>query len=140
MRCIGFSAIAYIVAPGSRPTCCFLGISTECPEGTPTVVRATKGVVRFTGVSVSLKAVSGSSAGGMIDPRETHNNPRITIVQRTRFTETPQLASQVTRPAVICQRETSHLATSRVCQTKGICGCGPCPKAIGLMMQNSGMP
>jgi hypothetical protein len=99
MRCIGFSAIAFIVAPGSRPTCCFLGISTECPEGTPTVVRATKGVVRFTGVSVSLNAVSGSSAGGMIDPRKTHNNPRITIVQRTRFTETPQIASQITRPA-----------------------------------------
>jgi hypothetical protein len=108
VRCIGFSAIAYIVAPGSRPTCCSLGISTECPEGTPTVVRATKGVVRFTGVSVSLNAVSGSSARGMIDPRETHNNPRITIVQRTRFTETLQIASQITRPTAIFQCETSR--------------------------------
>jgi hypothetical protein len=108
VRCIGFSAIAYIVAPGSRPTCCSLGISTECPEGTPTVVRATKGVVRFTGVSVSLNAVSGSSARGMIDPRETHNNPRITIVQRTRFTETLQIASQITRPTPIFQCETSR--------------------------------
>jgi hypothetical protein len=63
--------------------------------------------VSLMGVSVSLNAVSGSSAGGMIDPRETHNNPRITIVQRTRFTETPQLAPQVTRPVVICQCETS---------------------------------
>ena len=27
----------------------------------------------------------------MIDPRETHNNPRITIVQRTRFTRHPNL-------------------------------------------------
>jgi hypothetical protein len=108
VRCIGFSAIAYLVAPGSRPTCCSLGISTECPEGMPTVVRTTKGVVRFTGVSVSLNAVSGSSAGGMIDPRETHNNPRITIVQRTRFTETLQIASQITRPAATCQCETSR--------------------------------
>ena len=108
--------------------------------GTTKLIPGLTGAVTLMGVSVSLKAVSGSSAGGMIDPRETHNNPRITIVQRTRFTETPQLASQVTRPAVICQRETSHLATSRVCQTKGICGCCPCPKAIGLMMQNSGMP
>jgi hypothetical protein len=69
-----------------------------CPVGATKLVPRLTGAVTLMGVSVSLKAVSGSSGGGMIDPRETHNNPKITIVQRTRFTETPQLASQVTRP------------------------------------------
>ncbi len=59
--------------------------------GTTKLVLGLTGAVTLMGMSVSLKAVSGSSGGGMIDPRETHNNPRITIVQRTRFTRHPNL-------------------------------------------------
>jgi hypothetical protein len=76
------------------------------------------------GMSDSLNAVSGSSAGGMIDPRETHNNPRITIVQRTRFTETPEIASQITRPAVICQCETRRRKILSIAFTKRVGGRG----------------
>ena len=66
---------------GLHHTRCFLGVTTACPVGTTKLVPGLTGAVILMGVSVSLsKAVSGSSAGGMIDPRETHNNPRITIV------------------------------------------------------------
>ena len=45
-----------------------------------------------------LNAVSGSSAGRMIDPKETQNNPRITIVQRICFTETTPLPYNLPAP------------------------------------------
>jgi hypothetical protein len=89
------------------------------------------------GVSVSLKAVSGSSAGGMIDPRETHNNPRITIVQRTRFTRHPNLPHKLRAPQLFVNVKQ---ATSACLPKVGDLRLLLLPQAIGLIMQNSGMP
>jgi hypothetical protein len=95
VRIPGFWRTPYTVASGSHHTLCSLWIAATCPAGTPRSVRAAKGVVTLTGVSVSLYAVSGASTRGTIDESETNNTPNTTTVQRKYFKGRTQVASML---------------------------------------------
>src|ERR1700722_7671170 len=65
-------------------------------EGTSWRVGRAEGA-RFTGASVSLKAVSGESTRGTVDTRTAAKASRRTEIHRNRPTEIPQTSSQYLR-------------------------------------------